>query len=425
MSVRHIEWWPILGSILCLLTGCMHWQQTATDRSLASVSVPREFRAAWVASVSNINWPSKRGLNSGQQQAEAIEMLDMLQNLHFNAVILQSAPNAMPFTPANWNPGPTISPGSRAKRRSLITIQYNSGLTQPISAASNCTPGSIPIAPISATTRRVTNQLSNKGPSWSIVLITAAWWLDPALKETQDYSCSVIMDVVRRYDIDGVHFDDYFYPYPSYNDGRDFPDDPSWQAYVDSGGKLSRADWRRQAVNQFIKRVYHEIKQEKRFVKFGLSPFGIWRPGYPETISGLDQYHALYADARLWLNKGWVDYWTPQLYWPIGKLPQSFPLLLGWWQDENHQHRHLWPGINVSKGNEECINQIMVTRGMVRPNPGVVHWSIGSVKKNPELQKALLAGPYARQALVPPPPGWISARRFNPSPMSRIRTPTG
>ena len=219
------------------------------------------------------------------------------------------------------------------------------------------------------------------------------------------------MDLVNRYDIDGVHFDDYFYPYPSYNNNIDFPDSVSWAAYQKSGGKLSRGDWRREAVNTLIERLYKNIKAEKPWVKFGLSPFGIWRPGYPESISGFDQYDQLYADARLWLNKGWVDYFTPQLYWPINRISQSFPVLLGWWSGENKKHRHLWPGISIGRDTSlrninEVNGQIMITRGMLPESKGIVHWSISSLTRNPILTDAILKGPYAKQALVPASP-WL------------------
>jgi len=116
-------------------------------------------------------------------------------------------------------------------------------------------------------------------------------------------------------------------------------------------------------------------------VKFGLSPFGIWRPGYPESIQGLDQYDSLYADARLWLNQGWVDYYTPQLYWPINQVPQSFPVLLSWWASENHFDRHLWPGMSIGRardaaGADEIVNQVMVTRGIVPQGPGHCYFSM-------------------------------------------------
>jgi uncharacterized lipoprotein YddW (UPF0748 family) len=219
------------------------------------------------------------------------------------------------------------------------------------------------------------------------------------------------MDLVKRYDIDGVHFDDYFYPYPEYNLMADFPDSVSWTAYQKAGGKLSRGDWRRKSVNDLIERIYKEMKAAKPHVKFGISPFGLWRPGYPESACCFDQYNILYADAKLWLNKGWIDYFTPQLYWPTKRIPLSFPVLLGWWQQENTMQRHLWPGINVGRDTgrttvDETINQIMIARGMLPQSKGVVHWSISSDVLNTNLRAALLAGPYKDGALVPASP-WL------------------
>jgi hypothetical protein len=146
-------------------------------------------------------------------------------------------------------------------------------------------------------------------------------------------------------------------------------------------------------------------------VKFGLSPFGIWRPGYPESVAGFDQYDQLYADAKLWLNKGWIDYLAPQLYWPINRIAQSFPVLLGWWQGENTLNRHLWPGISVGRDTgiasvNETLGQIMITRGMIPQSKGVIHWSISSVVRNPNLTTALIEGPYKPDALVPASP-WL------------------
>lgn len=174
---------------------------------------------------------------------------------------------------------------------------------------------------------------------------------------------------------------------------------------------LAEGDWRRQSVNTLIQRLYKEIKGKKNHVKFGLSPFGIWKPGYPESIEGFSQYDQLYADARLWLNKGWIDYFTPQLYWDINRIPQSFPVLLGWWASENLMNRHLWPGISVYKGggeknNDETVNQIMISRAMLPKSMGTVHWSITALIKNDSLSKALLNGPYKKPALVPASP-WL------------------
>ena len=150
---------------------------------------------------------------------------------------------------------------------------------------------------------------------------------------------------------------------------------------------MSRNDWRRDAVNTFIERLYREIKAIKPHVEFGISPFGIWRPGSPASIRGLDQYDVLYADARLWLNEGWVDYFTPQLYWPIAQIPQSFPVLLGWWKDENRNHRHLWPGTSIGRmtgqgGPTELLNQILITRGMTPDSPGICMFSMRTLQSD-------------------------------------------
>jgi len=248
--------------------------------------------------------------------------------------------------------------------------------------------------------------------------------MDPAQKAVQDITNDVVVDLVRRYDIDGVHMDDYFYPYPSYNGTADFPDDVSWAAYQKGGGKLSRGDWRRDAVNKLVERLYKNIKAQKPWVKLGVSPFGIWRPGYPASIEGFDQYNQLYADAKLWLNKGWVDYFAPQLYWPVNRYAQSYPLLLGWWAGENKMNRHLWPGISVAgdgsdKNIDEVMNEIMIDRGMQPQSQGVIHWSISSLTKNPRLADSLTKSVYKKQALVPASP-WMDNR----APASPIVTTT-
>ena len=371
-----------------------------------------EFRAAWVATVANINWPSKGGLSTYQQQQEAIKLLDFLQSHNFNAVIFQVRPQADALYKSDLEPWSYFLTGEQGKAPEpfydpldfWIKEAHERGLELHVwlnpYRAHHTTGGEIKASSI-----------IKKRPELAVELANGMWWLDPAKKETQDHSAAVVMDIVKRYDIDGVHFDDYFYPYDSYNNGKDFPDNTSWDAYQKNEGKLSRGDWRRDAVNTFIKRIYKEIKAEKPNVKFGLSPFGIWRPGYPQSVAGYDQYDKLYADAKLWLNEGWIDYFTPQLYWRINQYGQSFPELLGWWESENTKNRHLWPGINVGLGGDEknvdeTINQIMITRGMLPESPGTVHWSVGPLMKQENLAKALLEGPYRKKALIPPSP-WI------------------
>jgi len=367
----------------------------------------REFRAAWVATVANINWPSKPGLTTEEQQKEAITLLDFLQQEHFNAVIFQVRPQADALYQSSLEPWSYYLTGTQGKAPDpyydpltfWTEAAHERGLEMHVwlnpYRAHHIAGGPV-----------TDSSLVKRNPDLVMQLKEGYWWFDPAKKGTQDHSLAVVKDIVKRYDIDGVHFDDYFYPYPSYNGNEDFPDNDSWNAYVQGGGKLSRGDWRRAAVNTFIENCYTSIKSIKPWVKFGLSPFGIWRPGYPESISGFDQYDVLYADARLWLNKGWIDYFAPQLYWPITRMNQSFPVLLGWWSGENKMKRHLWPGISVGQDTSsrtvtETLNQIMIARGMLPESKGVIHWSISSVVKNTNLAKALLESIYKREALVP------------------------
>src|SRR6185503_13430264 len=149
------------------------------------------------------------------------------------------------------------------------------------------------------------------------------------------------------YDVDGVHIDDYFYPYPV-NDasGRkvDFPDSATYARYRRAGGKLSRDDWRRDNVDKLVEALYTGVHAVKPRVRVGISPFGIWRPGNPPQIAGFDAYAEIYADSKKWLQRGWADYYVPQLYWPIARPQQSYPVLYDWWLAQNTLHRHVWPG---------------------------------------------------------------------------------
>lgn len=371
-----------------------------------------EFRAAWIATVANINWPSKAGLSTEAQKAEALKMLNFLEDQNFNAVILQVRPQADALYNSEIEPWSYFLTGKSGKAPEpyydplefWITEAHNRGMELHVwlnpYRAHHTTGKEIGEKSIVKTNPELVRELKN-----------GMWWMDPGSLKVQDHAAEVVKDIVKRYDIDAVHFDDYFYPYASYNGKKDFPDDESWQKYITTGGDLSRSDWRRKNVNDFIERIADDIKAEKPFVKFGISPFGIWRPGYPKGITGMDQYEELYADAKLWLNKGWIDYFTPQLYWPTKKVGQSFPVLLGWWESENVVGRHVWPGINIGLEDEaenkgEIVSQILISRGILQDNPGVVHWNIGSLLKNKELTEEVRKGPYNRNALVPPSP-WL------------------
>ena len=390
-----------------IILSCASTRKSAKNAASGSPRAAKEFRAAWVATVANINWPSKPGLPTEQQQQEAIALLDFLKEHNFNAVIFQVRPQADALYQSSLEPWSYYLSGLQGKAPDpyydplsfWVEAAHERGLELHVwlnpYRAHHITGGEVS-----------DSSMVKRMPDHVVKLKEGYWWFDPSKKGTQDHGVAVVMDIVKRYDIDGVHFDDYFYPYPSYNGNADFPDSASYAQYQAGGGKLARGDWRRESVNSFIHRLYKNIKAEKKYVKFGLSPFGTWRPGHPESVVGFDQYDQLYADAKLWLNKGWIDYFSPQLYWPINRIPLSFPVLLGWWSNENKMNRHLWPGISVgrdtsAKTTTETLSQIMISRGMLPKSSGVIHWSISSVTKNPNMAKSLIEGPYQKQALVP------------------------
>jgi uncharacterized lipoprotein YddW (UPF0748 family) len=396
--------------ILFFLFGCSGSKYSIEQERLQSIPrADREFRAVWVATVGNIDWPSKPGLSTEEQQREALAILDTIVALNMNAVILQVRPHCDALYASTLEPWSYYLTGVQGKAPDPLYDPLEFWIEESHKRSLELHAWFNPYRAHLTRGNEITDSsIVRKRPDLAKKINEGIYWLDPSKKGTQDLSFNVVMDVVKRYDVDGIHFDDYFYPY---NDGQ-FPDDDSWEEYTKGGGTLSREDWRRSNVNAFVERVYKGIKNEKKYVKFGISPFGIWRPKNPPSIAGYDQYNMLYADARLWLNNGWVDYFTPQLYWTINQIPQSFPVLLGWWAKENTLKRNLWPGMIINRPREEktadeIINQIMITRGIVPDAPGQVHFSMKSFMKDSSLlNPALKNGPYQKQALVPTSP-WL------------------
>lgn len=388
-------------------------EKNTTDLQLNLPEVKREFRAAWIATVANINWPSSRNLSTEEQKNEAIRILDLLEETNFNAVVFQVRPSADALYKSDLEPWSYYLTGETGRApypyydplAFWIEEAHKRGMELHVwlnpYRAHHLSGGGVSSA-----------SMVKKSPSNMVKLKNGMYWFDPASNKTQDHVAGVVKDIVSRYDIDAVHFDDYFYPYASYNGGADFPDTASWNVYKNNDGSLSKADWRRDHVNKFIERINKEIKEEKSYVKFGISPFGIWKSGYPTGVVGSSQYDELYADAKLWLNKGWVDYFSPQLYWPINSQRQSFRDLLEWWEDENTMNRHLWPGLNtveVKAPNRatEIVNQVKMTNEVLsKQSVGAVHYSVAGLMNNREMVSALKNGPYKEKALIPKSP-WM------------------
>ncbi len=416
---RSLFLFLFLGSlgILLAFSTCLRAADEYLPASLFPPEPEREFRAAWIATLKNIDWPSQPGLPVAQQKAELIALLDVAAKTHLNAVLLHVrtacdalyASNIEPWSEyltgrMGQAPAPFYDPLAfaieEAHRRGIeLHAWFNPYRARHMSAFS-------PPARthISKTRPQLVRTYANQ------------LWLDPGEKEVQDYSLRVVLDVVARYDIDGVHFDDYFYPYPE-KDARQqylpFPDWSTYGRYKAAGGKLARDDWRRENVNVFLRRVSAGIRQLKPWVKFGVSPFGIWRPGNPPSIKGFDAYGQLYADSRQWLMDGVCDYLAPQLYWSTERTEQSFPVLLEWWTRQNPLGRHLWPGIAHGNGAVEVAHQIRQSRQQLTSD-GQLHWSIKAIAQNRGgVADVLRRDLYAQKVLTPAYP-WLGSQGRTP-----------
>lgn len=329
----------------------------------------REFRAAWVATVENLDWPSTQGGNSDNQKKQLTDLFDALQKANINVVIFQVRAECDAFYASNYEPWSKYLTGTQGTPPSplydplqfAIEEAHKRGMElhawfNPYRAVKSV--GSFPIAG---------NHVSVLHPDW-VIQISSFKFLNPGLPDVRQYVTKVIMDVVSRYDIDGVHMDDYFYPYPSNNITNQ--DTATFRLY--SRGFTNINDWRRDNVNILIKTLNDSIHAVKPFAKFGISPFGIWKSGVPSGISGLSAYSDIYCDAIAWLQQQSIDYLTPQLYWVIGG-GQDYLKLSKWWSDSVKAHnRHFYPGEALyrmtSWGASEIPNQIRIDRA--NPNTG-------------------------------------------------------
>lgn len=373
-------------------------------------------RGMWIATVANIDWPSRTGLNVPQQQAELIDLLDRASAAGINAVMFHIRPAADAVYRSSIEPWASMLSGSQGVDPGYdpldfaITEAHARGIElhawiNPFRAGNSKDSANLSPLHLFKTRRDLARVYGTQ------------LWLDPGEPAIHDHVMNVVSDIVRRYDIDGVHADDYFYPYQE-NDAAgkliDFPDSGS---YARSGSTLSRADWRRNNVDRFVERMYREVHVIKPNIKVGISPFGIWRPGNPAGVNGLDAYATIYADSRKWLQQGWVDYLAPQLYWAIGAPQQSYPSLLDWWISQSTLARPVWPGLaayRVADGTTsafsatEIPNQIALTRTRAEGTGHMLYNANSTLKKSGGSVAASLSALYATHALVPATP-WLDA----------------
>jgi uncharacterized lipoprotein YddW (UPF0748 family) len=303
----------------------------------------RQFRAMWIASVVNIDWPSRQGLDEETLKAEYRAWLDLAQRLNHTAVIVQVRPTADAFWPSPYEPWSEYLTGVRGQdpgwdplaflveethKRNLEFHAWFNPYRVSMPAPSGAGPDIDKLAP---------NHPARQHPEWvKAYPVNAAGsrlYYDPGNPEVRKFVQDAMMDAVLKYDIDGVHFDDYFYPYPAA--GQDFADDDTFARY--GAGFTNKGDWRRHNINLLIKEFGERVKAAKPWVKFGVSPFGIWRNKATDPLgsetNGLQSYDAIYADTRTWVKEEWIDYILPQVYWNIGFAAADYAKLVPWWSD--------------------------------------------------------------------------------------------
>lgn len=336
-------------------------------RELETVGHPRQLRGAWVASVANLHWPSKSGLSAEQQQAELRRILDVLQKARFNAIFFQVRPEGDALYRSQLEPWSRFLSGQQGgdpgydPLELLITEAHARNLEvhawlNPYRAQAVPPPTGPAVAP----------HLSVTDPEL-VFDYGKLKWMDPSSDVVRDRLVEVCQDLTRRYDLDGLHFDDYFYPYPEGE--TPFPDHPPADEPV--------GDWRRAQVNQAIREVRDALLAENPQLRFGISPFGIPAPEKPAQIQGLDQYARLFADTQLWMDRGWVDYLAPQLYWPHTRPAQAYDVLMQWWEEHARGGRPIFPGINLAAlGTKPEWTLDEFRRQLAQAKNGYIIWNI-------------------------------------------------
>lgn len=375
-----------------------------------------EFRGAWIATVDNIDWPTKGNYNPDSQRAEFIRILDMHKKNGMNAMIVQVRPATDAFYPSQYEPWSQWLTGKQGvppnpyydPLQFMIEETHKRGME----FHAWCNPyraefiiGRSSIAP---------THVTKLHPDWFLSYGDKRYF-DPGNKEAQQFVVKVIRDIVSRYDVDAIHFDDYFYPYRIA--GKEFPDAVSYARY---GNGLSRDDWRRSNVDSVILFLAKAIKEENPHCRFGVSPFGVWRnvdkdPEGSATNAGQTNYDDLYADILLWLKKGWIDYVAPQLYWEFGHKAAPYEILIDWWSKHTYG-KHCYIGLGIYRANSNTAwkdkSQLPKMIQAIRNTPninGAIYFSSKTFEKNPNGWNDSLQNNYYRYPAILPAMSWIDS----------------
>jgi len=351
-----------------------------------------EFRGVWVATVDNIDWPKQGDFNTDSQKATFIRLLDMHQRNGINALVVQIRPCTDAFYPSQYEPWSQWLTGVQGKPPSpyydplefMIAETHKRKMVfhawmNPYRAVFN----------VNETVTAATH-ITRLHPEWFLTYGDKKYF-DPGNKAAQQYVTAVVKDVVSRYEVDAIHFDDYFYPYKIA--GKTFPDDATYRLY---GKGLSREDWRRSNTDSIIAALSAVIKKENKQCQFGISPFGVWRNvdrdpvDGSNTIGAQSNYDDLYADILLWLKNGWIDYVAPQLYWEFGHRKAPFEVLLNWWSKHTYG-KQCYIGLGIYRANSNAAwsnnNQLPRQIEALRNTPnikGMIFFSSKTFESNPK-----------------------------------------
>jgi uncharacterized lipoprotein YddW (UPF0748 family) len=379
-----------------------------------SKRVDYEFRGVWIATVENIDWPLKGMVDAESQKAEFIRQLDMHKQNGMNAVIVQVRPSADAFYPSKYEPWSQWLTGVQGQPPSPyydpLKFMIEETHKREMEFHAWCNPyradfqiGKSSIAP---------NHITRIHPEWFLTYGDKKYF-DPSNKDAQKFVVNVVSDIVKRYDVDAIHMDDYFYPYRIA--GKEFPDEA---AYRKSGTTLSKDDWRRSNVDSIIAMLSRAIKKEKPWVKFGISPFSVWRnkdhdPDGSDSKSAQTNYDDLYADILLWLKKGWIDYVAPQLYLEIGNAKIDYEKLLDWWSKHSYGRQcYIGIGIYRAGSNSAWKDPTQLPRQIedLRNTPnvqGAIYFSSKTFDRNPNGWSDSLRNNYYRDPALIPPMDWL------------------
>jgi uncharacterized lipoprotein YddW (UPF0748 family) len=378
----------------------------------------KEFRAVWIASVDNIDWPSKKGMAVDSQKAEFIRILNLHQQNGMNAVVMQIRPATDAFYPSPYEPWSEWLSGIQGKAPAPyydpLQFMIEETHKRKMEFHAWCNPyradfkiGKASIAP---------SHITRLHPNWFLEYGDKKYF-DPGNKQAQEFVVEVIKDITERYDVDAIHFDDYFYPYRIAK--KEFPDSVTFAQY---GNGLKIDDWRRSNVDSVIYKLFTVIRKTKPHVKFGISPFGVWRnsdkdPMGSNTKAGQTNYDDLYADILLWLQKGGIDYVAPQLYWEFGHKAAPYEILIDWWSKHTYgKHCYIGLGIYRAGSSDAWKDSTLIPRQieLLRTTPnvqGMIFFSSKSFNRNPNGWNDSLRLNYFKEPALTPEMEWMKNKK--------------